>query len=142
MVVTLCFTLGDVDSILASPTDYPFIQVFYNATKSYAGTDIMVTIVIVTLTASCLAIVTTASRQLWAFARDNGVPYSSVLSHVSQASLESNLVTRLKLIASGLPSLEHSYSRCHGLLPRRCPSLSDQHRLINCSERHLISQHK
>jgi amino acid transporter len=82
MVITLCFTLGDVDSILATPTGYPFIQIFYDTTKSLAGTDVLVTILIVTLTASTISEVATASRQLWSFARDGGLPFAGVLSYV------------------------------------------------------------
>ena len=47
MVITLCFTLGDVTNILATPTGYPFIQIFYNATQSYLATNIMTSIDIV-----------------------------------------------------------------------------------------------
>ena len=83
MLVTICFTLGDIDSILASPTGYPFIQVFFNSTGSYAGTNVMTAILIITLTASTITEVATASRQLWSFARDNGVPFGEFFSHVS-----------------------------------------------------------
>ncbi|KAL3703931.1 hypothetical protein TMatcc_009621 [Talaromyces marneffei ATCC 18224] len=83
MLVTICFTLGDVDSILASPTGYPFIQVFFNSTGSYAGTNVMTAILILTLTASTITEVATASRQLWSFARDNGVPFGEFFSHVN-----------------------------------------------------------
>jgi choline transport protein len=34
MGVTFIFCIGDIDSVLASPTNEPFIQVFYNATQS------------------------------------------------------------------------------------------------------------
>lgn len=70
MAVTLSFTVGNVEEILSSPTGYPFIQVFFNVTKSYAGASVMTTIIIITLTASAIAEVATASRQLWSFARD------------------------------------------------------------------------
>ncbi|MCJ1302732.1 hypothetical protein MMC08_005536 [Hypocenomyce scalaris] len=83
MVLTLCFTLGNVTTILASATGYPFIQIIYNATSSYAGTDLMVTVVILTLVASCISEIATASRQLWSFARDKGVPFSSTIAHVT-----------------------------------------------------------
>jgi len=82
MSVTLVFTLGDIESILATPTGYPFIQVFYNATQSYAATNVMVAIVIILLTACCISEVATASRQIWSFARDKGLPGSPWLSHV------------------------------------------------------------
>lgn len=86
MLVTLCFTLGDVDSILNTPTGFPFIQIFYNTTQSYVATDIMTAILVVTLTASSITEVATASRQLWSFARDQGVPFSSVLEYVRRSS--------------------------------------------------------
>jgi choline transport protein len=45
MGVTFIFCIGDIDSVLASPTNEPFIQVFYNATQSYAGATIMTMII-------------------------------------------------------------------------------------------------
>ncbi|KAK5134388.1 hypothetical protein LTR08_006568 [Meristemomyces frigidus] len=83
MAVTLIFTLGDIDDILATPTYQPFIQIFYNATRSYAATNVMVAIVIVMLTSCCVSEVATSARQLWSFARDRGLPFSGWLSHVS-----------------------------------------------------------
>ena len=47
---------------------------FYSATNSLAATDVMTTIVIINFTASAIAVLATASRQLWAFARNGGVP--------------------------------------------------------------------
>ncbi|KAK5075826.1 hypothetical protein LTR70_009917 [Exophiala xenobiotica] len=83
MSVTLIFTLGDVDSILETTTGYPFIQVFYNTTQSYAAANTMTALIIVLLTACCISEVATASRQIWSFARDKGLPGSPWLSRVS-----------------------------------------------------------
>jgi choline transport protein len=83
MAVTLIFTLGDATEILATPTGQPFIQVFYNGVRSQAGASIMCAIVIICLTSCCISEVATASRQLWSFARDNGLPGSKWLSHVA-----------------------------------------------------------
>ncbi|GAB7351785.1 hypothetical protein MBLNU459_g2359t1 [Dothideomycetes sp. NU459] len=82
MAVTLIFTLGDIDNILASPTRQPFIQVFYNATGSYGGTNTMCAIIVIMLWSCCISEVATASRQVWAFARDEGLPYSTWLAVV------------------------------------------------------------
>lgn len=82
MGVTLIFTLGDVESVLATPTFQPFIQIFYNATQSYAATNTMVAIVIILLVSCCISEVATASRQIWSFARDRGLPGSAWLSRV------------------------------------------------------------
>ncbi|GAQ08164.1 hypothetical protein ALT_5485 [Aspergillus lentulus] len=83
MIVTLCFTLGDVDSILSTPTGFPFIQIFYNTTNSYAATNTMTAVLVITLTASTITEVATASRQLWSFARDQGLPFSSFFAYVT-----------------------------------------------------------
>lgn len=84
--VTLSFTLGDIDNILASATEEPFIQVFFNATGSYAGTNIMTAVIIVLLVSCCISEVATASRQIWSFARDKGLSGSHWLSQVSLPS--------------------------------------------------------
>jgi choline transport protein len=91
MTITFCFTLGDPNVILASPTLYPFIQVFFDATNNYAGASIMTAIVIVNITSACISTVATVSRQTWSFARDDGLPFSSFIAHVSsRVSLETH----------------------------------------------------
>lgn len=83
MLVTICFTLGDVASILETPTGFPFIQVFYNVTQNLHGTNAMTSLIVILLIACTITEVATASRQLWSFARDKGVPFSRVFSHVT-----------------------------------------------------------
>lgn len=72
--------MGDVNAAINSATGYPFIDLFYNATQSYSGTNAMCSIVIINLTASAIAVLATASRQLWSFARNKGVPFSNWLA--------------------------------------------------------------
>lgn len=83
MLVTFCFCITDVQTALNTPTGYPFIAVFHNATNSNAGTTGMTCILIVLTVCGCISNVATASRQLFAFARDNGLPFSSFLAYVS-----------------------------------------------------------
>ncbi|TKA24371.1 hypothetical protein B0A54_17918 [Friedmanniomyces endolithicus] len=70
MGVTYIFCIGDLDSVMNTAYGQPFIQVFFNATQSNAGTTVMVVIIIVMLTSAAVGEVATASRQLWSFARD------------------------------------------------------------------------
>ena len=83
MVITLIFTMGDLEKIAETATGYPFIQVFYNATGSKAGTSVMTLCIILPLTGSVIACIATASRQIWSFARDQGIPFSGTIRHVS-----------------------------------------------------------
>ncbi|KAJ3472800.1 hypothetical protein NLG97_g10708 [Lecanicillium saksenae] len=82
MLVTFCFCIGDVKAILANPDVLPFVQVFLIATKSHAGTSVMTAILITLTTCGCITNVATASRQMFAFARDRGLPFSTFLAHV------------------------------------------------------------
>jgi len=87
MGVTVIFTLGDIDSLLNTETRQPFIQLFYNGTRSLAATNVMTAIIIIMISVSCISELATASRQLWSFARDKGLPGSSWLSVVSKKSV-------------------------------------------------------
>ena len=87
MIITFCFTLGDVTAAIQTPTGYAFIEVFFNATQSYAGTNAMSALVIFMAIFCNLSIVATASRQLFAFARDKGTPFQSWLRYVGTPSL-------------------------------------------------------
>jgi choline transport protein len=82
VIVTLAFTSGDVQQLMATPTGEPFIQIFYDVTQSKAAATVMASIVVILLCSCCFSEVATSSRQLWSFARDRGFPASSWLSHV------------------------------------------------------------
>lgn len=91
MAITMCYCLGDLQEVVKTDTGYPFIQVFFNVTKSYAATNIMTTIIIITLTACCISEVATSSRQLWSFARDKGIPFSDWFAYVSSLPLTNHV---------------------------------------------------
>jgi choline transport protein len=82
IVIAFCFCLGDLPTDMASPTGYGFIQVFYGATNSYAGTSVMTGILITLVICATFGFLASASRLTWAFARDRGLPFSNFLSHV------------------------------------------------------------
>ncbi|KAL5433701.1 hypothetical protein PMIN07_000398 [Paraphaeosphaeria minitans] len=83
VIITICFTLGDPEEVLASPTGYAFIQVFYNATNSLAGASVMTFIIIFMLAICAVSEIAACSRQIWSFARDQGLPGHGWLSKVS-----------------------------------------------------------
>lgn len=80
--VALLFSIGDVETALSSPTGYPFIQIFYGATKSKAAATVMTSVIVVLAICATIGYVASSSRQLWAFARDRGVPFSSTFAKV------------------------------------------------------------
>jgi len=55
---------------------------FYNATQSYAAASFMTAVIILCETAGTIASLAAASRQLWAFARNGGLPFSDFFAPV------------------------------------------------------------
>ncbi|PVI08325.1 amino acid transporter [Periconia macrospinosa] len=82
MLITFCYTVGDLDAALTSPTGYPIIEVFHQATKSVGATTALTSILVVLAILNNITSVAGTSRQLFAFARDRGVPGHSWLSKV------------------------------------------------------------
>ena len=85
IVIAVLFITTDVTSALASPTGvlgYPFMQIFYDATGSKGGASVMIAIIIIMDAAGTIAFLATASRLVWAFARDRGLPGSQFVSKV------------------------------------------------------------
>ena len=83
MMFTILYCLGDVDSVLNTLTEFPFIQVFFNSVGNIAGATVMAAVVLTLTWACAIGITTTASRMTWSFARDNGLPMSRHHSKVS-----------------------------------------------------------
>jgi choline transport protein len=87
MAITFCYCVGDTLSVLATPLGTPFIQVFLNATGSVAGANGLTIMMLIISIFACVAVMATNSRQLFAFARDGGIPFSKVFSKVSRLIL-------------------------------------------------------
>lgn len=141
MLVTICFTLGDINDALGTPTGYPFIQVFYNATDSLPGTNTMTAIIVLTLTASSITEIATASRQLWSFARDRGLPFSGFFGYVSTPSQMAG-VEEGTADSIGYSGVEYSTQRRDGLLRSDQPPLADKYWLYHRPSSHCDADHR
>ncbi|OAQ98391.1 hypothetical protein LLEC1_05271 [Akanthomyces lecanii] len=80
--ITFCYCIGDLEQVLKTKTGYPFIQVLFNVTESYQATNFLTSVVLLMNTFSCVTIMAGASRQMFAFGRDKGLPCSGWLSQV------------------------------------------------------------
>ena len=84
MLLAVLFCAGDVDSAIATaPNGYPFIAIFAAGVGSNAGATAMASIVLVLELCSAAAALAAASRMMWSFARDRGLPGSIILSKAS-----------------------------------------------------------
>lgn len=83
MVLTIMFTIGsDVNAVLETPLGVPWVQIVYNATNSYGAAMTFACLVGLLFTCCLINNVTTASRQLWSFARDGGIPFCRFFAKV------------------------------------------------------------
>lgn len=86
MLLAVLFCLGDQEAAMNAEKTYgyPFIEVFVSGVHSLAGATVMVSIVIAMAWAATIGVLATASRMVWSFARDRGLPFANILSRVSQ----------------------------------------------------------
>lgn len=81
IVINACIT--DIETVLSSPTGFPIAQLFYDSLgKRWA-------IALMSLMAACQwlmgsSLITACSRQIWAFARDDGLPFCSFVKVVNK----------------------------------------------------------
>lgn len=81
-LLTLCFCIGDIDSTANTTTGVPVIQIFYDSTGSKVGTCFLASMIAVIVLVAGNNLLAEGSRSVYAFARDHGLPFSSVLSKV------------------------------------------------------------
>jgi heme/copper-type cytochrome/quinol oxidase subunit 4 len=79
-VFTLIFTWGNA---LDVESNVPFIHLIHLATGNRAATTALALMIVIPLSGSVVACTATASRQIWAMARDHGIPLSGFFSRVS-----------------------------------------------------------
>jgi choline transport protein len=131
MTVTIMSTLGDdIPGLLTTPLGQPWIQVLLNATESRVGTSILTAVLCLLLLFCAINQITTSSRQLFAFARDKGLPFSDFLARVRHIPS-----TRRRLLLTTLlgPSgLGRPCQRSHDNATFHDPVMSYYHRLDHC----------
>ncbi|KAK3723476.1 hypothetical protein LTR37_001728 [Vermiconidia calcicola] len=80
--VTLMFSLGDIEEDLSDRTGMPWVAIIYRITGSRAATVVLLLVMIIMYFFCAVNQVTTSSRQVFAFARDKGLPFHRFLSKV------------------------------------------------------------
>ncbi|KAF4630595.1 hypothetical protein G7Y89_g7543 [Cudoniella acicularis] len=83
ILLALLFCMpNDVNAVLNDITLFPFIGIFQYAVGSQAGGTALTCIIVVTEVFATVGALATASRMLWAFARERGLPGSQFLARV------------------------------------------------------------
>jgi hypothetical protein len=85
MLVTYCYVLADYTAAEESAVGaigLPFIQVFVNATGSLHGGTALVAVLVVIQSFGCINWMASTARQVFAFARDQGLPVCGTCSRL------------------------------------------------------------
>lgn len=80
--IFLLYCFGSPGAALGTDYFFPFIEIFYNATNSKAGTTAMVSLLLAMYIFATFCFMASASRQAWAFSRDGGIPLSRLWRRV------------------------------------------------------------
>ena len=81
LLITYLSCIPSVDDAVNDPSGYPFLYVFQQS-MSTGAVNALTTLLLVLVVASNIGFNTSTSRQTFAFARDNGLPFSKWISHV------------------------------------------------------------
>lgn len=92
-VLILLYCIGDLDAVYTDNPRLPLITVFYQATKSKGGTTVLVALPALVIFFTSFNAYASVSRLIWSFAKDNGLPFSPVFSHVSLSTPQASLTT-------------------------------------------------
>ena len=82
ILITFLFCIDDVYQAVDSPTSFAFMYVFRCAIGTAAGATGLVYVILVLNLFIAASVFAVTSRQLFAFARDDGVPASGWLAKV------------------------------------------------------------
>ncbi|MCJ1382102.1 hypothetical protein MMC17_005214 [Xylographa soralifera] len=82
LTVTFCFCMNDFDGIMESPTGLPAAQIFLNAGGKTGGTIMWFWVILIQFFTGCAAMLAD-TRMAYAFARDDGLPFSGFWSKVN-----------------------------------------------------------
>ena len=91
MILAMLFARGDLSTLENPPSGYAFIEIYYQATHSVAGTAVMASFILIMQFCATISVQTSASRMLWSFSRDMGVPGWNVLRRVRSLIMRAHL---------------------------------------------------
>lgn len=81
-LISVFYCIGDIEATALSPTGVPLLQIFYDSTGSVGGSCVLASMMTVIGFFAANALTAEASRSLYAFARDHGLPFSKIFAKV------------------------------------------------------------
>jgi choline transport protein len=79
----LClFSISDASAVINTPTGFPLIEILHQATRSRAGATAIYAFIMTINFGAMFADIASVSRLTWAFARDDGLPFSNYFKRI------------------------------------------------------------
>ena len=78
----LLFGVPDIQDALNSPTKSPIVGIMYQTFQSKTAATAVMGLFVAVYFCVVMGMVASTSRLTWAFARDNGLPFSRVIAYV------------------------------------------------------------
>ena len=78
----LLFGVPDIENALNSPTKSPIVAIMYQTFQSKIAATAVVGLLVLVSFCVLMGMVASTSRLTWAFARDNGLPFSRTIAYV------------------------------------------------------------
>lgn len=104
-LIALGFCIGDLETTGSTPTGVPVIEIIYNSTGNIAGASTLASMIAIIALVSANSLMAEGSRAVYAFARDNGLPYSELLSKVSSRSVPVYAIVLTALVQMAFNSI-------------------------------------
>lgn len=82
-IIALLFCIRDVEAVITTPTGFPIIEIYRQATSSKTLATALMSTLLFTNFFSLFGIYASTSRLAWAFAVDKGLPFSRFFAQVS-----------------------------------------------------------
>lgn len=93
-LIGLLFGVPDIKGALNSSTKSPIVEIMYQTFQSKTAATAVVGLFIAVYFCVVMGMVASTSRLKWAFARDNGLPFSRTIAYVRPSDKNRGLLTK------------------------------------------------
>jgi choline transport protein len=104
-VIAVLYAITNPDAVFGTPTGFPIVGVFLQATNSKAAATAMISGIIAIFGIALFGVTASISRLIWAFGRDGGLPASKFFAKVSDHNKSPNNAILFTFICVSLLSL-------------------------------------
>jgi choline transport protein len=81
-IVTIFYSVNDLDSLFSNPWPFPLAELYRQATNSHAGSLGLLIVIFLPTFCTNIGCYITTGRMLWTLGRDRATPFSGWIAHV------------------------------------------------------------